>query len=176
MTVSDGAYHFTYPDHLSETCRLLLPAFTVLAGETLVLEFDAKTDKEPFWGLGADFLANSNWVTFGFRCEGDATVTNDWKHFVYKGKAGENFRNNMRSGRILFAIGARVGRTVSLRNFKITRMLPADFDMLIRVDPPLFAPDRPGRRTRSRPCSIHPMRRRRSSPARLWTTSPANRC
>ena len=134
MTVSDGAYHFTYPDHLSESCRLLLPAFTVLAGETLLLEFDAKTDKEPFWGLGADFLANSNWVTFGFRCEGDATVTNDWKHFVYKGKAGENFRNNMRSGRILFAIGARVGRTVSLRNFKITRMLPVDFDMLIRID------------------------------------------
>ena len=112
----------------------VLSPFNVLAGETLDITMDGRTDAGPAVGApGVAFLSESSWNLTGGRQSDSASMSQQWGKLSYSMTMPESARNSLRNGRIMLTIGVQPGRTVEIRDVKVTRRLPADLDALISV-------------------------------------------
>ncbi len=132
---ADGTkYTVKFPAHPTSDLRPLLPVFSVLPGEVLEFEYEAKVDSGSIPAPGVAFLSMSNWeqISFG-HASGVNRVGTQWTRVPFRAKVPEKFRENLRSGRLLMNCGSHPGRTLEIRNFRLTRRLPVDFDAKISV-------------------------------------------
>ena len=118
---------------------LVHPGFAFYAGETLECQFDARISKgtAPVPALGA--FSFSNWR--GSQSTIKGIMSEQWKTFKGRIRIRDHHTDNSRSG--FFFIGNWNpydwnGRTVEVRNFRVTRCNPTDLDAQISF-PGVFA-------------------------------------
>ncbi len=119
--------------------------FGVLPGEVLVVEMEGRADAgAPLPLPRLIFVSQTNWQAFGFGHSAVAPtpkpeLTAEWGRYAYTVKVPENFRENIRNGRLIMNFGNGkqasrfAGRRIELRDLRATRKLPADFDASISV-------------------------------------------
>ena len=140
LSIRDEAYTLKYPEGKNVKPTILtLPGFPVLAGETLEATYEARVDRGTIPAPGLGFHSFSNWKGSTFRIDG--TVTRKWKKFSGTAVMADYLRENMRSGFLFLGSWSNYdweGRTLQIRNIRICRRLPVDFDALIQV-PDVYA-------------------------------------
>lgn len=111
-----------------------LSPFNVLAGETLNITMDARVNAgSPLAAPGVAFLSEASWNVTGSSLALDSVVGPQWGKLSYTMTMPETARGSVRNGRILMTVGTLPGRTLELRDIRVTRRLPTDFDALISV-------------------------------------------
>ncbi len=132
VTADGILYRVVYPAYQTAPVRPLLPVFSVLPGEEIEFEYEGRVSSGSVPAPSGSFLAQTNWEQFPFRyTSAERNLGPEWTRISFRGKVPEKFRENIRSGRILLNWGDHPGRTLEIRNFKITRRLPVDFDARI---------------------------------------------
>jgi Carbohydrate family 9 binding domain-like len=118
------------PDAEQPRAVFTMSPFNTLAGETLNLEVEAHVDAGPSVSLpDISYLAESNWQILGFQKNG--SMIDQWQKFQYTLVIPDRMRDNLRNGRLIWSFAVAPGRTIEIRDIKLTRRLPADFDALI---------------------------------------------
>lgn len=108
--------------------------FNVLAGETLNVTMDGRDDAGPAGGApGVSFLSESSWNITGAALTSSGALGPQWSKLSYTLTMPDTARGSLRNGRIMIDFGVRPGSTVEVRDIRVTRRLPADFDALISV-------------------------------------------
>ena len=111
-----------------------LSPFNVLAGEKLDITMDGRADAGPDTPApGIAFLSESSWNVTGAGLARYAVIGPQWGRLSYTMTMPDTARGSLRNGRILVTVGTFPGRTIELRDIRVTRRLPTDFDALISV-------------------------------------------
>ena len=127
-------FRVKYPDYSPQIAMTFsMSPFNVLAGETLNVEMEGRIDSGTIRAPGLIFLAQSNWQQVSSEVS-PGTMGKDWTKLIYTLKVPDRFHDNLRNVRPLFTLETAPGRTVELRDIRVTRRLPADFDALISLD------------------------------------------
>ncbi len=112
----------------------VLSPFNVLAGETLDITMDGRVDAGPAISApSVAFLSESSWNLTGSNQPAAVPMNQQWGKQFYHMTMPDTARGSLRNGRIMITFGVQPGRVVEVRDIKVTRRLPADFDALISV-------------------------------------------
>ena len=132
---SHNTFRIKYPS-LPRQRRVVftMSPFNVLAGETLDITMEARTDAgADLSAPGVAFLSESSWNVTGTTQTDPRGLTPQWNKLLYVLAVPETARGSLRNGRLIVTVGTFPGRTIELRDIKVTRRVPADFDALISV-------------------------------------------
>ena len=144
--VENGVFSLKFSDFI-ETVIPVFPCFSVMPGETIEFEYEGRVDRGQLSSAPhAGFITQVNWNGFHLKFpEGTKPppLTQEWTKVKVSGVVPDLIRENMRNGRLLFFLPQREipGKTLYLRNLRVSRRLPVDFDAMIKV--PHLYPDFP---------------------------------
>ncbi len=127
-------FRIKYPDYSPQVAMTFsMSPFNVLAGETLNVEMEGRIDSGTVKAPGLIFLTQANWQQVPSEVS-PGVMSQEWTKLTYTLKVPDRFRDSLRNMRPLFSLETAPGRTVELRDIRVTRRLPVDFDALISVD------------------------------------------
>ena len=130
-----NCFRIKYPN-LSRQRRVMfnLSPFNVLAGETLNITMDGRAVAGPTTGApDVIFLSGTNWDFTGSGADPNSGLGPQWSKLSYHMTLHDTSRGNVRNGRIMLNFGVRPGSDIEIRDIKVTRRVPVDFDALISV-------------------------------------------
>jgi len=128
------ALRIKFPQDASRRCGLSFPPFDIIPEETLDLELEARSGAGGAKAPSFIFLARSCWLMDGFGSKGkEKELGRDWTKLEFSIKIGSKYRENMRSGRLLMFLDAQPGKAIEIRNLRLSRRLPVDFDAAIEA-------------------------------------------
>ncbi len=125
-------FSITYPDYSPQPrVGFRMSSFNVLAGETLNLELEARAAGGSAVKVPSLWFVGGNWQYIDSQTSAPGTVGAEWTKLTYTLKAPERFRENLRNVYPLFYFETSPGRTLEVRDIRVTRRLPVDFDAAI---------------------------------------------
>jgi len=130
-----NCFRFKFPANPRQRRVLFdMSPMNVLAGETLDITMDVRSDAGPTIPTpSVAFLSESSWNITGSSTTTAGPLGQQWIKVSFRMTMPDTSRGSIRNGRMLFTVGTIPGRTVEIRDIKVTRRLPANFDALISV-------------------------------------------